>query len=214
MHWTISRLKDFEACPKRFEFKYVSKVPEPGPKSPALARGIEIHEACERFIDGRDPSITHPEISNLWRHQIESLKYFSAVSEEQWEFDEGWYPLELNATLWLRMKIDAYYQPSKDLMHVIDFKTGRPYGSNIEQVEVYAIGAFSKFDDVETVVGELWYLDHEEPHEKTFHRNQVSKLARKWEQRAERMLEAKAYPAKPAQHCRWCPFRTICNEGL
>jgi RecB family exonuclease len=93
-------------------------------------------------------------------------------------------------------------------MHVIDYKTGKPYVANMEQVEVYALGAFAKFDDVETVVGELWYLDHEEPHEKAFHRSQVSKLARKWEQRADRLLSAKEYPSRINRFCDWCPYNS------
>jgi RecB family exonuclease len=108
--------------------------------------------------------------------------------------------------LWLRMKIDAHYFPSKGVVHVIDYKTGKPYPQNMEQVEVYALGAFGKFDDVNTVVGELWYLDHEEPHEKVYARSQAPKLARRWEQRADRLLTAVQYPPRANRFCDWCPY--------
>lgn len=215
-HWTVSALKDFETCPAKYQWSYLFEpedwaaigylvVPEKG--SAAMQRGTDIHNSCEDYLLGRINAVElHREIGPAWRNLISGLRYFGAKPEEQWEVSEGWHPIEPGEQVWLRAKIDVHYLPSADTLHVIDYKTGKPYRENMEQVEVYSLLGFAKFDEVETVVGELWYLDHEEPHEKTFHRTQAPKLARKWEQRAGRLLQATEYPPRVNRFCDWCPY--------
>jgi hypothetical protein len=216
-HWTVSALKDFETCPAKYQWTYLYEPEDwraigyrvvPSTSSPAMQRGTDIHQTCEDYLLGKvGIEGLHREIPQSWRNLISGLKHFEATPEEQWEVDDGWNALDATSgPLWLRAKIDAHYLPSADTLHVIDYKTGRPYTSNMEQVEVYALLGFAKFDDVQTVIGELWYLDHEEPHEKAFHRNQASKLARKWKQRAGRLLGAVEYPPQPNRFCNWCPY--------
>lgn len=212
-HWTVSALKDFETCPAKYRWSYLFEPADwlelgyrvvPAKGSPAMDRGTEIHLTCENYLLGTGD--LHPEIGPAWRNLLSGLRHFEAKPEEQWEVAEGWHPLEPGESVWLRAKIDAHYFPSQDTLHVIDYKTGKPYRENMEQVEVYALLGFAKFDDVQNVVGELWYLDHEEPHEKTFHRSQAPKLARKWEQRAGRLLGAVKYPPRLNRFCNWCPY--------
>jgi hypothetical protein len=213
-HWTISALKDFETCPAKYRWGYLFEASDwlalgyrivPAKSSPAMERGTEVHQTCEDFLLGKRPDL-HPEISPAWAMNVRGLKALGAVPEQQWEFDRDWHPPG-EQPLWLRMKIDAHYEFSKGCLAVIDFKTGKPYAANMEQVEVYALGAFAKFDDIDTVIGELWYFDGEEPDEKTFKRSDAPKLARKWEQRASRLLEANGdYPARPNKFCNWCPY--------
>lgn len=215
-HWTPSSLKDFETCPAKYRYSYLfdandwkelgyKLVPDKG--SPAMQRGTDIHETCDLYLQGRAPEHgLHEAIGPAWRNLLFGLKALDAQSEQQWEFDAGWNPG--GSPLWLRMKMDAHYFTSKGTLHVIDYKTGKPYNANMEQVEVYAIGGFAKYDDVDTVVGELWYFDSDEPHEKTFQRKDVSKLARKWEQRADRLLSAVQYAPRINRFCNWCPYNS------
>lgn len=215
-HWTISALKDFENCPAKYRYSYLFEAEDwrelgyvvvPSKGTPAMERGTEVHLTCEQFLDGTiGVEGLHKEIGPAWRNMLVDLKRLGAKPEQQWEFEYGWHPQEPDGELWLRMKIDANYPMSKDTLAVIDFKTGKPYNANIEQVEVYALGAFAKFDDINVVEGALWYFDSEEPHEKTFKREQAPKLARKWEQRADRLLSAAKYPPRKNRFCDWCPY--------
>ena len=216
-HWTISALKDFETCPAKYQWSYLFEASDwkklgykvvPSTGSPAMQRGTDVHQTCEDYLLGKvNVEGLHAAISPAWRNLVRGLKDIGATAEEMWTLDDGWNIVPDNhSTMWVRMKIDAHYRPSKSLLHVIDYKTGKPYASNMEQVEVYALAGFAKFDDVDTVHGELWYFDSDEPHEKTFKRSQASKLARKWDQRANRLLEAKEYPPRENQFCNWCPY--------
>jgi hypothetical protein len=171
-----------------------------------MSRGTEIHQTCEDFVRGTRPDLHH-EISAAWGAWIRDLKDLGARPEEQWAFDCGWHPVDYDSPqMWLRVKIDVHYPLGKDQLHVIDYKTGKPYASNMEQIEVYALGAFAQFDDVQEVIGSLWYLDSDEPHDKTFTRSQAPKLARKWEQRAGRLLEEKDFAPRPNKFCNWCAY--------
>jgi len=216
-HWTVSALKDFETCPAKYQWSYLYDAEDwrklgyrvvPSTGSPAMQRGTDIHQTCEDYLLGKVAiEGLHKEIPNAWRNLVRGLKDIGATPEEMWTLDDGWNVVPDNdKSMWLRMKIDAHYLPSKDELVVVDYKTGKPYTSNMEQVELYALAGFAKFDDVDYVQGELWYFDSDEPHEKTFKREAAPKLARKWEQRATALLEAKSYPAKLNRFCNWCPY--------
>jgi CRISPR/Cas system-associated exonuclease Cas4 (RecB family) len=209
-HWTVSRLKDFETCPAKYDYAYNKKVP--GIEAPAASRGTQIHEQIEKFLLGTLDSLP-PVITPAWAHQIELLRDIKATPEQAWEFTDGWHARQVGEDLWLRGKIDAHYRMPNGVVRVIDFKTGKPYRANMEQVEVYALMAFSMYDEAQAVLGELWYLDHEEPHDKTFKRESAAKLAKKWEQRAGRLTGATIFPFRPGNHCGWCAFRKICPEA-
>lgn len=209
-HWTISALKQFESCPQQYKFRYIDYEIEPGEKSPALERGIRIHDSCERYLKGASKKLDK-EIRPSWQFMLEDLKKRNAISEEMWELDDGWNHLdESGGELWLRMKLDAHVQVSDDTLQLIDFKTGKFYASNMEQVEVYALAAFSRYEHIDKVQGELWYFDQDDTDEKIFERKNASKLARKWEGRAGRMLDATEFPARVNFGCKWCPFKPIC----
>lgn len=214
-HWTHSALKTFEQCPLKYQYSYLFEAADwkklgyavaPAIPSPAMQRGTDIHEDIERYLRGQQPTLRHKEIAPAWGMQLSSLLERGAVAEQQWEFDAGWHPDPARGELWLRMKIDAYFFESPSVLHVIDFKTGKPYPENREQAEIYGVGGFAKFDEVEEVRAALWYLDHDAPDERVYKRKQVSKLARKWEQRAGAMLNTDTYPARPNRFCNWCAF--------
>lgn len=216
-HWTISALKDFETCPAKYMMSYLFDAADwkklgyrivPSTGSPAMQRGTDVHQTCEDYLLGKvNIEGLHAEIPEAWRNLVRGLKDVGATAEEMWTLDDSWNVVPDNdAGMWVRMKIDAHYLPSKKALVVVDYKTGKPYASNMEQVEVYALAGFAKYDDVETVQGELWYFDSDEPHEKTFKRSDASKLARRWESRAGRLLEATSYPPKVNRFCDWCPY--------
>jgi PD-(D/E)XK nuclease superfamily len=210
-HWTASRHDDFAACPKKYEARYVLKS-LPFEQNAAAERGSRIHESIEHYLQGKRADVDR-EISGSWFNQIRDLKTHNAKAEESWEFSEGFHPVDRKHPKWLAMKIDAHYFAGPTRMRVIDFKTGKMYATSLEQIEIYALAAFAKYDKLETVSAELWYLDQEEPYEKEFEVSQCERIARKWEARAREMLEATTFKARPNKFCSWCPLLSGCKEG-
>lgn len=209
-HWTISALKQWERCPRQYEWTYVHPVPKEGPEHPALARGTAIHADLEEYLTGRQESLKHAEIGPIWHALAQDLKAREPRIEEQWELDDQWTG---GTPLWLRMRIDAWTVDDEDKATVIDFKTGGMYPENMEQVEVYAVAAFGLFDWLQEVTGELWYIDQGEIDAKTFKRDDAGKLARKWENRAGLLLADREFRASPGRHCRWCAFKGECPDA-
>lgn len=208
-HWTISALKQYERCPRQYDWSYVSVHPQEGPEHPALTRGTAIHAAFEDYLLGRQERLQHAEITPIWHGLAEGLKARNPGIEDQWELNAQWAQGE---PLWLRMRIDAWFRDG-DAATVIDFKTGGMYETNMEQVEVYAVAAFGLHEELQEVTGELWYLDHGEIESKTFKRSDAGKLARKWENRAGILLRDREFKPSPGRHCRWCPFKGECPDG-
>lgn len=212
MHWTPSRLKDYEMCPARYKYRYIDGLPSPS--GPAADRGTRIHNSLEAYVKGETDEMD-PEVRPAWRTLVQQLRdVHKANAEEMLELERGWYPLEAGGELWLRVKIDVWYVEAPSIYHVIDYKTGKPYAANIEQVEIYSLVIFANHEDAEVAKSALWYLDSDEPHEKTIYREDAGRLARKWEQRAGRMLDATSFPAKPNRRiCSWCPFKQHCPDA-
>jgi RecB family exonuclease len=140
----------------------------------------------------------------------EVLRGRDPAIEDQWELDDQW---SEGGPLWLRMRIDAWTRDSDDKATVIDFKTGGVYPENLEQIEVYSVAAFGRFDWLQQVTGELWYIDHGIIEDKTFKRDDAGKLARKWENRAGILLSDREFRTSPGRHCRWCPYRESCPDA-
>lgn len=211
LHWTISRLKQYEKCPRQYCWTYLDQPDVPvGPPGPALLRGTAIHADLEAYLIGEQEELLHPEITPIWHQQAYWLKQQDVRVEEQWELDNQW---QRDGPLWLRMRIDAWYLREDGSAVVIDFKTGKVYPENMQQVEVYAVAAFGLFPEIKVVHGELWYIDQGEIDSKTFEREDADKLARRWEHRAGIMLNATDFPPHPTRLCGWCPFKEICDAA-
>lgn len=48
--WSYSKISCFKSCKRKYFFRYILKLPSAPSK--AMARGNEIHKACENFVDG------------------------------------------------------------------------------------------------------------------------------------------------------------------
>ena len=49
--WSFSRYGDYKKCPLAFKLKHIDKIQEP--KSPAMQRGIDIHNLAEAYVVGK-----------------------------------------------------------------------------------------------------------------------------------------------------------------
>lgn len=246
--WTISRYQQWVKCPLQYALEHhphlvidrfkgwtIKRLPE-REKGPALQRGIDVHEMFDVFLQtGVPPEEMHPHfpIFDRWgdllfalRDTIESAD--AGGNEVMWSYDEEWYPVERGAAVWHRQKLDAWVV-NDDTAVVTDFKTGKYYDTNLEQMEVYTVGTFARFDDVQTVYTGLWYVDMAinddedngmlNPLTAVYTREEdASRLANRWEKRARQFLEDTEYRAKPNFLCRYCAFNAKkggpCTKGI
>lgn len=200
--WSYSRLHAWEECPLRAKLKLLDKRQEP--EGPALARGNAIHKEAERFASGQVRSL--PTSLSQMKDDFKELKKAKPLVEQQWAFTRDWEPCDwFGRDAWLRVICDAV-TVSPPLAVVIDHKTGKLREGYNDQVELFALAAMAKFQDIDAVRTELWYLDHGVKIPNEFDRSMEKKLRTKWEKRSKPMLLDKTFAPRPGWACRYCHF--------
>lgn len=208
--WSYSRYNDYVTCPLRFKLKYIDKLPVPG--SPAMDRGSNIHKEGENFL--KDPSKKKVPVSyRNFTDEMRQLKKLDPMVEQQWGFTKDWTPTSwFGADTWLRIICDVAVVYEDNTADVIDFKTGRKYDTNEEQVELFTTGIFMRHPEVQEVTTRLWYLDIDDSDEnevvREFTRSDFERIRAEWDKKVVKMFKDKKFAPTPSNHaCRWCPFK-------
>ena len=226
--WSHSRLGIVESCPRRAEQQYVAKIPEPvrplppGKTEHANDRGSRIHDAGELFVKGNVELA--PELKTFKAEFLRLRELFRAgkvSTEGEWAYDSDWAPVAWADTrAWLRMKLDALVHLSPTHAVVIDYKTGRRAGNEVkhaEQGQLYQLGTFFRFPDLEQIDVEFWYTDQDELIHSHFKRDQGMRFYRGFNDRGIKVTTMTEFPAKPnIFNCRWCPYKNTehCDKGV
>jgi RecB family exonuclease len=216
--WSHSKLVDFERCKQAFKLKHIDRIPEPerplppGKTEHANDRGTRVHDECERYVRGETHELTD-EAEKHFGPQIDLLRVLYAEGkvslEGEWGLNEAWESVPWKSA-WLRMKLDAMVHWSKCQATVIDYKTGRKFGNEIkhaEQMQIYAIGAFMRYPELEIVEVELWYLDQNEVTRMRFTRAQALRFKPTYHKRGAAITGCTEWKPNPSYvTCQWCQY--------
>jgi len=201
--WSYSRLTLWEQCPLRAKLRHLDKRPEPD--SPQMARGSEIHQRAQDYVEHKLASL--PDELEPYAAQFRMLRRMKAVCEQQWGFTRTWEPCDWFAQdIWLRVKCDAVYLQANGTLVIVDHKTGNIYDNHKEQLALYAVAGFLHFP-VGYIRAEDWYLDQDAILPERFVREDLPAMQRTWEDRARAMLADTLFPARPGPWCKRCAFR-------
>lgn len=200
---------DYESCPYKAWLKHAERIPDPRPNKYA-DRGTAIHSLAENYLLGKiDPL---PAELSKFKDEFESLRKRKddLMLEQEWGFDKDWNPTEYK-TAWGRVKADCVLPVAENGGVVIDFKSGKKFGNEIkhgEQLQVYALSAFIRHPDWNSITAELWYLDADDLTTiKVSRKTALERYLKVYDRRFRTMTEATEYPAKPnVVSCKWCPY--------
>jgi len=211
--WSYSTLKKFESCPHAVYLTKVQKIPVE--QGEAAARGERIHTEGELYIKGELGDF--PDSFGRYRAQLERLRegYTNGMvnAEDEWGFDVEYNPVGWkDPTIWLRMKLDCLEFLGDTNARVIDFKTGRKFGNEMshgQQLQLYAVSAFTREPQLEFVETEAWYLDQNEPPlVQTYTRKEALSFRPRWTTRALALTTATQFSPRPSRsNCRYCDGR-------
>lgn len=209
--WSYSRYQDYVTCPLRFKLKHIDRIPVPG--SPAMERGSQIHKEGENYLKAGKGRV--PSSYKNFAEQMRQLKDLNPMVEQQWGFTKNWTPTSwFGSDTWLRLVCDVAVVYEDGTADIIDFKTGRKYDTNEEQVELFSTGIFMKFPEVNEVTTRLWYLDVDGDNEviREYTRGDFERIRDQWNKKVVKMFKDKKFAPTPSHHgCRWCPFKK--SEG-
>lgn len=234
---SFSRLDIFTQCPQRAKLAYIDKIPEPdrGP-GPLTApdgtlewhndRGSRIHDLAEKYVK-REIDFFPNEL-NKFSDDFKRMRSYAdsgqVILEKMWCFDSEWIPCAIDDfnLIYFRMITDATVFLTPRTAIVIDYKTGRKFGNEIkhgQQAQLYQLGAFLRFPDLEEVTTEIWYLDQDELSTQEFTRDQGMRFLKGWQKKMEGLTNEIRFSPKPNMvSCRWCPYRPgrsgDCSVGI
>ena len=223
--WSFSRYTTYRDCPLKAKLKFLDRIQEPG--NIYMDRGNEIHKMAEDYTKGKIARL--PKDLAQFKDLFAMLKkqYKKSISgmtvESTWAFTKSWDETVWNdwVNCWLRIKVDASWHEDDVTLIVGDHKTGKYRPDNqedyLEQLSLYALGAFLMLPHIEVVKPRLIYLDHgitypEDPEDVLYTRDELPTLIKIWEKRVKGMLNDTVFAPRPSGKCTYCFYRAS-NKG-
>lgn len=204
--WSWSRFETYELCPLQFKFKVIDKLKTQ--PNDAMLRGRKIHEAVEAYIVGKADA-PPPEVKHSFHQKLlaECRAADDKLTEQQWGFTRQWEPTGwFGKDTWLRTVID-YATVYEDMeVEVIDWKSGKAYGHNADQVELFALSVLCHFKPATKVTTRLVYFDGGTEQIDVVEARDKEKLIAKWNAKVEPMFAETQFLPRPNDKCRWCDF--------
>jgi hypothetical protein len=216
--WSYSRFATWSLCPLQFKLKFIDKLPEPG--SPAMQRGNDIHKGMAEFVSGKADVLPRDAMQNpVVMQTVQEIRDFpddKKQVEQQWGYREdftatGWFGKDT----WFRSILDAGLMYEDMTYELVDWKTGKRYGSNDEQMETQALAVMGRFKPVKHVTTRLVYVDEKgnNPFEfAEFPATHRESLAAKWRSKVAPMFNDTVFAPRPNEKCRFCHFSRT-NSG-
>lgn len=218
--WSASRADVFSQCPRRAKLAYVDRIPEPerpplpDGKEHANDRGTRVHNAAEQYVKGERNDI----IKELKSFKLEFERMRAlygkgkVILEEGWGFDRDWVPVAYSDfdAIWLRIVIDSLVFRNDVEAIVIDYKTGKREGNEVKhskQTQMYQLGAFIKYPQLEHITTELWYTDQDELFRQEFTRDKGMRFFTYYNELGKSVTDSTHFPAKPGRNCFFCPYQ-------
>lgn len=216
--WSFSGWSNFRNCPYAVKLSKVDGCPDPA--GPAADRGNRVHLNIEDFIQGKHDELckeAKKHFETLIRYLRDQFNDGRVEIEGEWGFDRDWEICQWGSEeAWARVKLDAIEFESPTSAYMYDWKTGRKFGNELkhaEQLQLYAIGAFMRFPELEFVTGEMIYLDKNDRLKAHYTRAEAMEFIDKWNRRGHRMTTTVNFEATPSEHaCKWCPHAKV-QEG-
>lgn len=216
--WSYSRYSDYMRCPLYFKLNYLDKSIQ-GQSSAAMDRGTKIHKLAEDYALGKLKKL--PDELKNFKDQFAQLKTMKPMVEQNWGFKNDWAwtgkPGWFGDDVWLRVKMDVAIEYDDNTGEVIDHKTGRKYGVNMEQVELFGAAAFMRLPNLTHVTTRLWYLDiaDKDEQEEVFEMTAAEAvlIRRDWDKKVRPMFNDRRFAPKPNDKCRYCPASNA-NGGV
>lgn len=219
--WSYSRYADYKQCPLMFKLKHIDKIKPPG--SAAMDRGTEIHKLGENFLKGvvtgkkASPNKVPEEYAHF-KNQMIQLRDLNPRVELQLGFTKQWTPATRSGRdplgwfakdTWLRIVCDVDVRYEDHTADIIDFKTGKKWDTNEEQVELFSTAPFMEDPKITAVTTRLWYLDQPTDNEviREYTRKDYEAIKKDWTKKVQPMFNDKRWAPKPNDKCRWCHFR-------
>ena len=229
--FSYSRWALWRKCPRAYRYQNVDKI-DTGPPSKAMQEGREVHDSVAKYIEAKAQEVPdrlqkHFSILGAQLNQMSSTMQKGIVQvEKQMAFDRDKKPVSWFSSdsytrfVWDALLVDDAKIPKVTRAAAIDWKTGKPYGSYDDQMQIFAIPAFWTYPNLEVFTGHLLYLDTGDDKDFTITRDQFyGGIERTWMSNIAMMESDVSYPTTPSKDsCKFCDFGrknlNICEDWV
>ncbi len=205
MRLSHSALSTYKKCPRKFQFRYVDKVKVERVPSPAMERGLSIHQGIENFfLSGGETSL--PELAEDYREFFLGLMEFEFTPEHKWGLTADFECCDFNdEEAILRGVIDG--KCVSDTLNLYEFKTGKFYKDHFSQMNLYGMQALIEHPDFAEVTVHSIYLDNANYNKSLrYPRGMLKEYQGMWRRGWEEAVNDEVYMPQPQYGCRWCEF--------
>jgi hypothetical protein len=211
--WSWSRWEAYARCPLFFKEKNITKS-IPFTSSPQMERGDKIHKGIAAWLKGDAEGCPREAFQNPRAEQIlmelRQMPATNVVVEQQWGFTANWKPTAwFGDGTWFRSILDVGLVYEDLTAEAADWKTGKRYPHNADQMEVFALSVMCKYPPVKHVTTRLIYLDEKgkdiEDIEE-FPATHKQRLIDKWTAKVAPMFTDKVFAPRPNDKCKFCPL--------
>lgn len=201
--WSYSAYALHAECALKYKLEKIDKIKTPTP--PAFIKGRKVHSEIENYI--KEPTKNpFPTSAVKSRYIIEPLsQHPSKIVEQKWGFDQRWGATTWGAA-WLRSILDAAAIYPDNSVEVIDWKTGKMYATNEDQVELFALTAMVRYPMAPTVTTRLAYVDSGDEVLNEYSAKDREKLKAKWNDKVVPMFNDTIFAPRPNDRCKFCAF--------
>lgn len=206
--WSISRLHSYEQCPLQFKEKFITKSVATD-DSPAMQRGKDIHDGIAKFLIGKAAGCPRDALVFPRMEQVisEIHAFPDKVVEQQWGFNPNWQPTGwFGNDTWFRSILDVGLLYEDNTAESIDWKTGKKYGTNMDQMKSQAVAMFGRYRQLTNVTVRLAYLDTGDEEIAEIRKDEQHSIKADFEKRVAKMLADDIHAPKPNDKCKWCPI--------
>jgi hypothetical protein len=210
--WSYSKWEMWSMCPLRYKLTHVDKG-RPFERSPAMERGDKIHKDIAAHLQPAPESPAPPLPADVVGYARQLMGEIRAIPgriiEQKWAYDAEWRPVGYFANnTWLRNILDVGLPYDDGTFETVDWKTGKQYDTNADQMECFAVTIMGRFHETgaREVKTRLVYIDAETQEVETYHYRDFANLSAKWTANANKMLADRVWLPKPNAKCKWCPF--------
>lgn len=229
------RLSMFRQCRHRYRLHYVDGLAKDYKKPrPHLTMGDHVHGALHDLfslpVEQRSEDRLIQLMRDRWRqnregfkHREEERHYGEKATDQLRRFAqredlaiqpvavEDFHKVEIDDALALLGKIDRIDQ-DREVLHIIDYKTGAPREPDPLQLQMYALIVARKFDPA-PIKASYHYLETGEWITQAATEETMAQALEDVRQQVAVIGAEREYPASPGPLCGYCDFLEICRDG-
>ena len=218
--WSFSQWETYHQCPFKWKCGSVLKLPRK-PPGPAAARGSNVHDTVEKYIQGEPVVILHDAVHPKYIPILDEFKYHhngDRHTEKKLAFDVDWSICDpkskfascvavLDAVRYTKGPTVPGEDPPLGELDIGEWKSGKPKDTHADQRSLYAmIGMRYWYADIVRVT--TYYLEDTLPPQRTTLNSEegFNRLKTIWMSRIETMQRDQMCSPRPGFYCRFCDF--------